>query len=157
MGRLCFIAYEKDFLCSGSHTKRTFSTSQDSNHSFSSLVESWLRYCNTVWGNCGFTLKNKLESLQNLAGRVVTRTKYGCAEPDQLLKNLRGLNVHQQIDFVTTVMVHKSISNFTPYLKSLFTKSRSIHNHYTRFANLNLFPIHAKLKFRQRCSSNSMH
>ena len=23
-------------------------------------VESRLRYCNTVWGNCGLTLKNKL-------------------------------------------------------------------------------------------------
>ena len=56
------------------------------------LVESRLRYCNTVWGNCGLTLKNKLQSLQKRAARVVIRTKYGCVEPDQLLKNLRWLN-----------------------------------------------------------------
>ena len=31
---------------------------------YQSLVESRLRYCNTVWGNCGLTLKNKLQSLQ---------------------------------------------------------------------------------------------
>ena len=60
---------------------------------YQSLVESRLRYCSTVWGNCGLTLKNKLQSLQNKVARVVTRTKYGCVEPDQLLKSLRWLNV----------------------------------------------------------------
>ena len=78
---------------------------------YQSLVESRLKYCNTVWGNCGLTVKNKLQSLQNRAARVVTRTKYGCVEPDQLLKNLRWLNVQQLIDFDTTVMVHKPINN----------------------------------------------
>ena len=49
---------------------------------YQSLVESRLRYCNNVWGNCGLTLKNKLYSLQDRAAHVVTRTKYGCVEPD---------------------------------------------------------------------------
>ena len=39
-----------------------------------SLVESRLRYCNTVWGNCG-NLKRKLQTLQNRSARVITRTK----------------------------------------------------------------------------------
>ena len=78
---------------------------------YQSLVESRLRYCNIVWGNCGRTLKNKLQSLQNRSARVVTQTKYGCVEPDQLLKYLRWLNVQQLIDFDTAVMVHKSINN----------------------------------------------
>ena len=52
---------------------------------------------------------------------VVTQIKYGCVEPDQLLKNLRWLNVQQLIDFDTAVMVHKSINNKAPpYLTSLF-------------------------------------
>ena len=38
---------------------------------YQSLVESRLRYCNTIWGNCGLTLKNKLQTLQNRAARVV--------------------------------------------------------------------------------------
>ena len=122
---------------------------------YESLVESRLRYCNTVWGNCGLTLKNKLQSLQNRAARVVTWTKYGCVEPDQLLKNLRWLNVQQLIDFDTAVMVHKSINNKAPpYLTSLFSKSSSVHNHDTRTANLNLFPTHTRLKFGQKCFSH---
>ena len=88
---------------------------------YQSLVESQLRYCNTVCRNCGLTSKNKLQSLQNRVARVVTWTKYGCVEPDQLLKNLRWLNVQQLIDFDTAVMVHKSINNKAPpYLTSLF-------------------------------------
>ena len=73
--------------------------------------------------NCGLALTNKLQSLQNRAARVVTRTKYGCVEPDQLLKNLRRLSVQQLIDFDTAVMVHKSINDKAPpYLTSLFLK-----------------------------------
>ena len=49
---------------------------------YQSLVESRLRYCNTVWGNCGETLKDKLQKLQNRATQVVTKTKYGSIEPD---------------------------------------------------------------------------
>ena len=97
---------------------------------YQSLVESRLRYCNTVSGNCGLTLKKKLQSLQNRAARAVTRTKYGCIEPDQLLKNLRWLNVQQLIDFDTAVMIHKSINNkASSYLTSLFSKSNSVDNH----------------------------
>ena len=44
---------------------------------YKSLVESRLGYCDTVWGNCGETLKNKLQRLQDRAARVVTKTKYG--------------------------------------------------------------------------------
>ena len=122
---------------------------------YQSLVESRLRYCNTVWGNCGLTLKNKLQSLQNRAARVVTQTKCGCIEPDQLLKNLRWLNVQQLIDFDTAVMVRKSINNkASPYLTSLFSKPNSVHNHDTRTENLNLFPTHARIKFGQKCFSH---
>ena len=93
---------------------------------YQSLVESRLRYCNTVWVNCGLTLKNKSQSLQN---SVVTRTKYDWVEPDQLLKNLRWLNVQQLIDFDTAAMADKSIINKAQsYLTSLFPKSNSVHN-----------------------------
>ena len=78
---------------------------------YQSLVESRLRYCNTVWGNCGETLKDKLQKLQNRAARVVTKTKYGSMEPDVLLKNLGWLNVQQLIDLDTASMVHKAINN----------------------------------------------
>ena len=54
---------------------------------YQSLVESRLRYCNTVWGNCGLTLKNKLQSLQNRAARVVTRTNMAVLSLINFLKS----------------------------------------------------------------------
>ena len=122
---------------------------------YQSLVESRLRYCNTVWGNCGLTLKNKLQTLQNRASRVVTRTKYGSVEPNELLMNLRWLNVQQLIDLDTAVMVHKSIhKNAPPYLSDLFQKPNVIHSRNTRSAKISLFPAHANLKFGQKCFSH---
>ena len=54
-----------------------------------SLVESRLRYCNTVWGNCGNLLKRKLQTLQNRAAWVITRTTYGSVDPETLLTNFK--------------------------------------------------------------------
>ena len=38
---------------------------------YTSLVESRLRYCCMVWGNCGATLKTRLQNLQHRAIRVI--------------------------------------------------------------------------------------
>ena len=120
-----------------------------------SLVESRLRYCNTVWGNCGNLLKRKLQTLQNRAARVITRTTYGSVDPETLLTNLKWLNVQQLIDFDTLTMVHKSINRSAPlYLSDLFVKSSTIHSHHTRAAETGLFPTHANLKFGQRSFSH---
>ena len=122
---------------------------------YQSLVESRLRYCNTVWGNCGETLKNKLQRLQDRAARVVTRTKYGSIEPDVLLQELGWLNVQQLIDLDTAAMVRKAIHKTAhPYLSELFQKTNTVHSHDTRGATYRLFPKHSNLKFGQRsCAS----
>ena len=97
------------------------------------LVESRLRYCNTVWGNCGEILKNKLQRLQDRAARGVTKTKYGSIEPDVLLQELGWLNVQQLIDLDTAAMVHKAIHKTAPpYLSELFQKTNTVHSHDTR-------------------------
>ena len=123
MGRVRFNAYEKDFVWSGGHKKRKFPPSQDSITLYQSLVESRLKYCNTVWGNCGLTLKNKLQSLRNRAARVLPGQNMAVLSLIKFLKNLRWLNVQQLIEFDNAVMVHKFINNNAPpYLTSLFFK-----------------------------------
>ena len=118
---------------------------------YQSLVEPRLRYCNTVWGNCGEALIDKLQKLQNRAARVVTKTKYGSIEPDILLKNLGWLNVQQLIDLDTASMVHKAINNMAlSYLSELFHKTKTVHNHDTRGSTHGLFPEHSNLKYGQR-------
>ena len=117
---------------------------------YQSLVESRLRYCNTVWSNCGETLKDKLQKLQNRAARVVTKTKYCSIELDILLKNLGWLNVQQLINLDTASMVHKAINNVAPsYLSELFHKTKTVYNHDTRGSTHGLFPKHSNLKYGQ--------
>ena len=40
------------------------------------LVQSHFDYCSVVWGNCGRTLRDKLQRLQNRAARVLTKSNY---------------------------------------------------------------------------------
>ena len=38
---------------------------------YKTLIESYFRYCNTVWGYCNKKLLDKLQVLQNKAARVI--------------------------------------------------------------------------------------
>ena len=39
---------------------------------YNALIQSQFDYCNIVWGNCGKTLFDRLQKLQNRAARVLT-------------------------------------------------------------------------------------
>ena len=54
---------------------------------YQSLVQSHFDYCNVVLGNCGVTLQNKLQKLQNRAARVWTFSDYD-ADADSLFEVL---------------------------------------------------------------------
>ena len=118
---------------------------------YHSLVESRLRYCNTVWGNCGISLKNQLQRLQDRAARIVDK-KNGTENP---LFKLGWLDVQQQIDFDTAVMVHKTLNKTAPsYFSEMFQEVRSVHNHDTRGSRCGLFPTHCNLKTGQQSFSH---
>ena len=60
---------------------------------YHSLVESKLRYCNTVWVNCNLSLKNKLQILQNRAVRVISKNYTSPIE--QVFAEFKLLDVQQ--------------------------------------------------------------
>ena len=87
---------------------------------YHSLVESRLRYCCAVWGNCGDTLKTKLQKLQNRAVRIVSGNYLGL-EPEKVLQDLNLLNVQQLIDFHSSIMIWKSKNELAPeYISEMF-------------------------------------
>ena len=47
---------------------------------YRTLVETHLRYCNVVLGQCNDTLIDRLQILQNKAARVTTKVKYDDAD-----------------------------------------------------------------------------
>ena len=118
---------------------------------YHSLAESRLRHCNTVWGNCGTSLKDQLQRLQDRTPRIVNK----CDDTNSLLRKLGWLNVQQLIDFDTAIMVSKTLNNTVPsYLSDIFRKVNSVHSHDTRGARSGLFPTHRNLKIGQRSFSH---
>ena len=63
---------------------------------YRTLTEPYFRYFNTVWGNCEKSLLNKLQTLQNKAARIVTRTRYSDADHETILKKLQWLIKRQR-------------------------------------------------------------
>ena len=53
---------------------------------YRSLVECHFRYKDIVWGNCGETLLNKLQKIQNRAARVITGSDYDAPSEPLLLE-----------------------------------------------------------------------
>jgi hypothetical protein len=50
------------------------------------MVQPYFEYCSLVWGNCGESLKEKLQKLQNRAARVITGDTYDIRSKDILKK-----------------------------------------------------------------------
>ena len=66
-----------------------------------SLIEYHSRYGDIVWGNCGETLLNKLQKIQNRAARIITGSNYDAASEPLLLelgwRNIRNLSNMTQL------------------------------------------------------------
>ena len=53
---------------------------------YQASIQPYFDYCSTVWGNCGVTLQDKLQKLQNRAARVLFFSNYD-VNAGQLLEN----------------------------------------------------------------------
>ena len=105
---------------------------------YRSLVESRLRYCNAVWSNCGTSLINKLQHLQNRAVELI-HPEFRSVDISRAFKEQSLLNVQQLIDYSTISMVYDSIHGNCPeYLIELFVPAHDIHNYQTRPTRMNL-------------------
>ena len=72
-----------------------------------SLVEPYFRYCNTVWGGCGKSYIDKLQTLQNRAARIVARVSYEDANHAILLRELEWLSISQMIEYDSLSLIYK--------------------------------------------------
>ena len=49
---------------------------------YKSLIEPYFKYCSPLWDNCGKLLKDKLQTFQSRASRVLTNANYDIRSAD---------------------------------------------------------------------------
>ena len=82
-----------------------------------SLVQPLFHYCSSVWGNCGKTLPNKLQKLQNRAAQVVISSSYD-ADADSLFHKVGWNDMQSQRQIQKALMVFYSLNGLIPNLRS---------------------------------------
>ena len=92
------------------------------------MIQPHFDYCNNVWGNCGITLRNKVQKLQYRSARVLTYSNYD-VDAGQLIKLLgwKNLGCQQQIQRAT--MIYRPLHGLAPnYLSSKFERREILYN-----------------------------
>ena len=82
---------------------------------YNSLVQPHFDYYSLVWGNCGKTLSNKLQKLQNRAARVITSSNFD-VDVDSLFHKLswKDLRMKSQRQIQNALMAFKSLNGLVP-------------------------------------------
>ena len=75
---------------------------------YHALIQPQFDSCNIVWENCGITLLNKIQKLQNRAARVLTYSNYDAAA-GHLFELLGWKNLASKQQIQRTTMVFKSV------------------------------------------------
>ena len=115
------------------------------------LIEPHIRFCCSVWGNCGVSTIKILERLQNRSVRIIANSSYDApAEP--LLKTLGLPSIKEMVHQESASMVYKAVNNQAPiYLTTLFNRVSSVTNRVLRNCELNIRPPRLKTKHGQNC------
>ena len=99
---------------------------------YKALVLPRLSYCDIVWGNCNYTLQNRIERLQNRAGRAILRVPV--RTPSSFIRDRLGWKLlsdrrHDNL----CITVFKCLAGLVPEgLNDVFTLIRNNHGHNTR-------------------------
>ena len=101
---------------------RPFVPSSTLHYIYNALIQSHLDSWNLVWGNCGKTLFDRLQKLQNRAARGLTFSSYD-ADANRLSRQLDWRDLSTQFLTQKAIMVYKSLNGLVPeYLSSKFVK-----------------------------------
>ena len=103
------------------------------------LVAPYFVYCSEVWGCVGKGLCDRLQTLQNRAGRVIMFSDYNRKSVD-ILRDLRWDPLEQRRSKQLAISVFRSLNNLYPEsLKNVFKPTSGVHSYNVRGASNNLF------------------
>ena len=97
-----------------------------------SFVFSKLQYCSTVWSNTSNSNIDKLQKVQNFAGRIILgKRKYDHISGG--LRSLKWLPIREKLILNDATMMHKCINKLVPdYLADMFKLRSQVHDRQTR-------------------------
>ena len=106
---------------------------------YNALVAPCFDYCSEVWGCMGKGLCDRLQRLQNRAGRIITFSDYNTRSAD-ILQHLRWDTLEQRRSKQLAISVFKSLNNFYPEsLKNMFKPISRVHSYNVRGASKDIF------------------
>ena len=89
---------------------------------YNALIQSQFDYRNIFWANCGKSLFDRPQKLQNRAARVLNFSRYD-ADANRLLRQLNWKDLSTQFQMQKALMVYNSLSDLVPgYLSFKFVK-----------------------------------
>ena len=106
---------------------------------YTSLIETYFRYCCPFWGCVGTTI---LQNLQKLQGRVAKLATNSCidAPSEPLIQELGWLTVEQIIELETVKVVYKTLHNEEPpHMKELFLELSEAQSKELRNSSTDLY------------------
>ena len=99
------------------------------------LIEPYLRYCSVVWGQCNETQKDKLQTLQIKAARIIAKVKFTDGDHPRLLRDLGWLDVRNLLELDMGIFMYKCQNKLMPNpITNLFRTVDSVHSYETRAA-----------------------
>ena len=106
---------------------------------FKSIVLSYFDYCSIVWGSCGEGMRNRLQTLQNRAARVVTSSSYH-RRSVEILDELGWDNLEtRRTRQLATIMYKLKNHTATDHLAQIFNGTNSMYSFNLRNSKHNLF------------------
>ena len=120
---------------------------------YDALVAPYFDYCSEVWGCMGKGLCDRLQRLQNRAGRIIKFCDYNSRSVD-ILRDLRWDSLEQRRSKQLAISVFKSLNNLYPEsLKNVFKPTSGVHSYNVRGASNNVFVPRPRTEAAKRAFS----
>ena len=123
---------------------------------YEALVLPYLDYCFEVWGCMRKSQCDRLQKLQNRAGRIITFSDYNTGSAN-ILQDLGWDSVEQRLFKQLAISVFKSLHNLYPEglknMKNMFKPTSRIHSHNVRGSSNNVFVPRPRTRAAKRAFS----
>ena len=95
-------------------------------YELNSTVLPYFDYCSRVWGSCGEGMRNKLQTLQNRAARVVTSSSYDRRSVEKLDEIGCDILKIRRTRQLATIMY--TLKNSTSSMYSYYLRNYTVHS-----------------------------